>query len=203
VRYNLTQGAVPAEPVTLAEARLHLRIADDLTADDALITALIQAAREWVENHCRRSLVQRSLVLKMDYFPGCFKLPRGEVRSVTSVQYVDQDGNTATVSSADYQVDTASEPGRIVPQLGVVWPVPKFGAINSVIVNYVAGYAEGAGSPSDYAANIPAAVKAAMKLIVGHLYEHRESIAPMALFEVPMAVKSLLAPYEIRDFELE
>ncbi len=35
------------EPLTLAEAKLHLRV--DLSDDDALITALISAAREQAE----------------------------------------------------------------------------------------------------------------------------------------------------------
>jgi len=39
--------APASEPITLAEAKLYLRV--DTTADDALITALITAARETVE----------------------------------------------------------------------------------------------------------------------------------------------------------
>jgi hypothetical protein len=73
VRYSVNvKSAPPAEPVTRAEAKLHLKV--DATADDALIDGLIVAAREWTENYCRRSWVQRTLELRLDCFParsGC------------------------------------------------------------------------------------------------------------------------------------
>jgi uncharacterized phiE125 gp8 family phage protein len=204
VKYSVNVLTAPAaEPLTLAEAKKHCRIDTDITDQDTLISALIQSAREWAENHCRRSFVRRTLELRLDCFPGEIRLPRGPVSSVTSVKYTDQDGSEATVATADYQVDIYGTPPRIVPAFGVVWPTPKFGALNAVLVTYVAGYAPGATSPTDHAENVPQAVKAALKLIVGHLYEHRELAAAQAMTEVPFAVRALLAPYEVRDFTLE
>ncbi len=193
--YNLVQGSITAEPVSLAEAKMHLRVDDDSTSEDALILALVRAAREWVENYCRRSLVSRTITLRMDCFPGEILLPRGPVSSVTSVQYVDADGATQTVTASDYQTDLYSVVARILPVLGVVWPQVKNGAVNSVIVTYVAGYAT--------ATELPRSIKAAMLLIVGHLFEHREQVGPAGMVEVPFAVKALLAPFEVRDFTLE
>ena len=195
MRYNLAQGSITAEPVTLAEAKMHLRVDDDSTSEDALILALIRAAREWVEDYCRRSLVSRTITLRMDCFPGEILLPRGPVSSVTSVQYVDADGATQTVSASNYQTDLYSVVARILPVLGVVWPQVKNGAVNSVIVTYVAGYAT--------ATELPRSIKAAILLIVGHLFEHREQVNQGGMVEVPFAVKALLAPFEVRDFTLE
>ena len=39
---------------------------------------------------------------------------------------------------------------------------------------------------------IPARVRAAMKLIVAHLYEHREELTEMKLESMPFAAKNLL-----------
>lgn len=188
--------APAAEPLTLTEAKLHLRVDD--SDDDDLIEGLIQAAREWVENHTRRSLVRRTLELRLDCFPAEIRLPRQPVASVTSVTYTDQDGNAATASAAIYQVDTYGTPPRIVLVSGATWPTPKVGAINAVTVEYIAGYAPGETSPTDHAANVPQAIKAAAKLLIGYWYENREAAG-----QVPMAVKALLAPFEIRDFTLE
>lgn len=196
MRYSLERGAIPAEPLTLAEAKLHLR--EDNDDQDALITALIQAAREWVENYCRRSLVRRTLTLRMDSFPcGEIHLPRGPVSAVSSIS-----ANGSAVAAAVYETDLYSTPARIRTAFGQVWPVvdPE---TNAVVIIYTAGYEPGAGSPTDYAENVPAAIKAAMKLIIGHLYEHREQVDMTQMFEVPFAVRMLLAPYEIRDFDLE
>lgn len=192
-------AAPPAEPVTLAELYVHLRT-DTSAGQDDLIQALIKAAREWCENYCRRSFVQRSLQLRMDTFPpGQIKLPRGPVQSITSVKV-----NGTAVSTSVYEADLYGQPPRIAPVYGATWPIPT-PAMNAVVVEYVVGYAPGAASPTDYAENIPSSIKAAIKLIVGHLYENRETVVlgNIQVLTVPFTVKALLAPYEIRDFTLE
>jgi uncharacterized phiE125 gp8 family phage protein len=207
--YSLTvKTAAVAEPVTLAEAKDHCRILDDVTDQDALISALIVAAREWCENFTRRSFVRRTYEMRLDnWFGGdrCREilLPRGPVSSVTHVKYTDSAGALATLAADQYQTGLYDMPARIVPAFGVVWPTVKPGAVDAVLIEYVAGYAPSSDSPTDHAANVPASVKAAMKLIVGHLYEQRELSANSAIFEVPFAVKALLAPFEVRDYRLE
>lgn len=203
MRYSVNVKTAPAaEPISLTEAKLHLRVDDD--DQDALISGLIAAAREWAENYTRRSFVQRTLELRLDCFVSPIKLPSGPVISVTSVQYMDQAGVLQTLAADRYQVDLYGTPPCIVPVFGVVWPVTKYGTLNSVVVEYEAGYADSNVSPPDLADNVPSAVKAALKLIVGHLYENREAVvlANVQAIQLPMAVKSLLAPYEIRDFSL-
>ena len=193
--------AASAEPLTLTETKLHLKV--DHEDDDALISALIAGAREWSENYCRRSWVRRTLELRLDCFPAEILLPRGPVSSVTSVAYTDSGGSAATVDTGDYQTDLYGVVPRVMTNLGVSWPVTKPGAMNAVVVEYVAGYAPGTGSPTDYAENVPAAAKAAMKLLIGGWYENRQHIQAQALVKVPMAVEALLASLVIRDFRLE
>lgn len=198
-----TSSAAAAEPVTRAEAKTHLRIDSDITDQDSLVDALIQGAREWCENYTRRSFVRRTLQMRFDAFCGPFRLPYGPVASVTSITYTDSGGNGATLAADQYQVDTYSTPARIVPAYGVVWPSVQEGVVNGVVVTYVAGYAPGSTSPTDHAENVPAAIKAAMLLLIGHLYENRELVDMKQLYTVPFGVKALLAPFEIRDYSLE
>lgn len=201
MNYSLVNGSATDEPITLAEAKLHLKV--DVTDDDDLITALISAAREWCENYTRRSYCDRTLTLRMDHFPTGIKLPRGPVLSVTSITYIDTDGNSQTLATDQYQVDTYGVPARITPPVGIVWPVTKIGGLNGVSVLYSAGYGTG-GSPFD-ASVVPASLKAAMKLLIGHWYMNREAVSAASTPPqmVPMAVTSLLAPLEVRDFTLE
>lgn len=196
---------IPAEPLSLAETKLHLRVDSDVTDSDTLISALIQAAREWCENHTRRSFVRRTLELRMDCFPDEIRLPRGPVASVTAVKYTVATEADTTLAASAYQTDLYGTPPRILPVFGGTWPVPKSGTLNAVLVEYEAGYDPSDDSPTDYGANIPQAIKAAMKLLVGHWYENRESVvlSNVQAIQVPMAVISLLAPFEIRDFTLE
>jgi uncharacterized phiE125 gp8 family phage protein len=58
------------EPVTLDQARQHLRIDDDITSDDDLIEALISAAREHAEHITGRSFITRTLEAALDSFTG-------------------------------------------------------------------------------------------------------------------------------------
>lgn len=190
-----------AEPLTLAEAKLHLRV--DADEDNDLITALIVAAREFTENYCRRSWVRRTLELRLDCFRGEILLPRGPVSSIVNVNYVDAGGNLAVVGAGIYQSDLYAVVPRVCPVLGATWPVTKTGSLNAVTVEYVAGYAPSDDSPTDHARNVPAAAKAAMKLLIGGWYQNREHVVASAPAVVPMAVKSLLAALEIRDFRLE
>lgn len=55
------------EPVTLAEAKTHLRV--DLADDDLLIGALITAARQHAETITRRALVTQQWKMTLDQFP--------------------------------------------------------------------------------------------------------------------------------------
>jgi uncharacterized phiE125 gp8 family phage protein len=47
---------------------------------------------------------------------------------------------------------------------------------------------------------IPGPVKSAMLLIIGHLFEHREENSDFEVFQMPMNVCSLLAPYRMLKF---
>lgn len=199
--YSLEVSTPPAvEPLTLAEAKEHLRV--DLTLEDALITALIVAAREWTENYCRRSWIVRTLKLHLDYFEPELLLPRGPVVSVASVEYMSAGALVALPPSA-YTVDRFSLPARIRPVFGGAWPSVASVALNGVVVTYDAGYPGTTGAPPVPAANVPQSVKAAMKLLIGGWFENREHIAESAPAEVPLAVKSLLSALEVRDFRLE
>jgi Phage gp6-like head-tail connector protein len=61
------ESPAAAEPVTLAEAKSHLRVT--ISDDDALIATYVQAAREGVEAFLGRSLVNKGYRQSLDAFP--------------------------------------------------------------------------------------------------------------------------------------
>jgi len=161
--------APSVEPVSTDEAKLHLRVDSD--TDDDLIDVLIQAAREGVEESTGRALITQTWTYIADAFPGedRIELWHPPLQSVTSIKYTDSDGTEHTFSSDNYQVDTDSEPGRIVLTSGCSWPGDTLRAANGVEITFVAGY-------GDAATDVPASLLAAIKLTIGHLYEHREDV---------------------------
>lgn len=175
-----------SEPVSLDEAKAHCRVdisdEDDLFSDD-----LIPSARQYLEGAMRRAFISQTWRLNLDEWPDCdeIELPYAPLQSVSSVVYLDKNGDSTTWDSANYIVDADSEPGRIVLASGVSWPGETLYPANPIQITFVAGYGD--------ATDVPAYVKRAMKLLIGHWYEHREAaIDGSPLREIPLAVDSLI-----------
>lgn len=156
-------AAPVSEPVTLADAKTHLRV--DVPDDDAYIEALIAVARTAAEDRLQRTLVNTAWRLTLDGFPPAIMLPMPPLVSVQSVQFRSADGEWLTLDAQDYDVDPVNEPGYVVPAPGVRWPSVGAG-INGVQVNYTAGY--GATGTS-----VPAPIRHWLLLALSDLYHQR------------------------------
>lgn len=188
----------PAAPIlSVAEAKTHLRVTS--SDDDSYIEALVDAARAHVEGKTGitgRALVTQTWDLFLDDFPvncdSVIEFPLSPLASVTHIKYYDENNDLQTIAPENYVVDTYSMRGRIQPAYGTNWPsvYPK---MNAVVVRAVLGY-------GDAAADVPAPIRQAIKLLVGHLYENREAQLENALSEMPMGVRALLAPYTLPRF---
>jgi len=185
---GLTYTAPALLPVTLAEMMLHLRV--DETAENDLVSSLIDAATKYVEEITRRQFLNATYVWTLDRFTSVLRPPRAPLSSVTSIAYTDTAGDSQTVTASDYVVDKASEPGRIVEAVGEVWPTTRQ-IIDAVTVTFIAGYGA-------TAASTPEGIKAAIKLYVADLFEHREANIEARLQE-NIAVNSLLWQYRVYE----
>lgn len=179
------QTAPIAEPVTLVEAKAHLRIDSD--DEDTHLGALIQAAREYCEGVQHRAYLSQTWDIKLDAFPSgdCIEIPMAPLQSVTSITYIDGDGVTQTWDSANYNVLTAGLPPRIELGYGKSWPSTR-AQRQAVTVRAVLGHAD--------AGDVPHTVKHAMLLLIGHWYENRESQTVGTVTSSPLkhAVDALL-----------
>jgi len=202
--------APPVEPVTLEEARDHLRVEPDgipaSHPDDTLIEALIQAAREWCETHTNRAFVEQQFELKRGVFPSGstpIELPLSPLRSVDSIKYEDGDGAEQTWPASEYRVIKPSGPkalpGYVQPKPDSQYPDDVQSAPDVVTITFTAGFEpDTTTSPTDYRKNVPAGVKRAILMLVAHWYEHREAVMVGAsVGEMPFAVKALLAPFVV------
>lgn len=182
------------EPLTLEEAKAHLRV--EHSDEDSYIGALISVARQVAEEFTRRVFVTQTWELRLDRFPDSSECPiyvsLPPLQSVTSISYLDTEGVTQVWSALEYIVDSKSEPARITPAYGKTWPTVR-NQISPITIRYEAGYGD--------AEDVPQAIKQAMYLIIGHLYERREaSIVGAQPFELPMGPQFLLMPYRCLEF---
>lgn len=169
--------APTAEPVSLADAKAHLRTIPGDTSEDAYVIApLITAAREYCENITGRAFAAQTIEAYPDRFAPIIELPRSPVISVTSVVYTDADGNEATMDAGDYLVDS----GRIAFK-----KIPSFNPamLNPIKITYTAGFE-----------SVPRTVRQAMLLLIGHWYENRDAVVvgAVASIKLEIAVKNLL-----------
>ncbi len=132
--------APTAEPITLSEAKTHLRV--DVTDDDTLITALITAARQYAETFQRRVYITQTWELILDAWPDGDKIevPLPPLQSVASIKYYGTDNAEYTMPATDYFVDTKNSPGRIALAYGKAWPTLTLRPANGIVVRFVAGY---------------------------------------------------------------
>lgn len=190
----LTVAYPTIEPITLEQARLHLRLdAIDSNGhpDDDLVEGLIAAAREWCESFTGRILAGTAYELRLDAFMEEIELPVKPVREVTGITYVDADLAFQTLDPSQYELS----PDPFAPTLTAAttngWPDGT-----DVRIAFDAGYLSESDSTGLPAA--PASMRAAMLLIIGHLYTNREETTAQVMEELPIGVKSLLRPYRDR-----
>jgi Phage gp6-like head-tail connector protein len=191
-----------SEPVTLAEAKAWCRL--DGTDEDALLTELIISARQAAEEYLRRSLISQSWKLTLDLgqnhgqwwdgvrdgaitalygaLPRTIPLPKGPVRSITSVTTYDLNNASAVYDAANYRVDASGD--RLILNSGAFWPSsirPQAGCE----ILYIAGYGAGA--------DVPKPIKTGMLTHIASLYEQRgQCDDPM-----PVAVEQQYSRYRI------
>ena len=178
------------EPITLAEARTHLRVTH--TDEDALITALITAARSDAENELQRSLITQTREIARDAFPAAIELRFGPILQVVSVKFDDVGGLEQTLDPATYRLDTYRLTGWLVPDPDYAWPETRQ-HVNAVRVRYTAGYGPAA-------TDVPMPIRQWILLRIGTLFEHRESVAAGVTVATVPYVDRLLDPYRVPTF---
>lgn len=173
------------EPVTLAEAKAHLRITHD--SEDALVESLLRAAREDVEHRTGQALIVQHWRLALDELPGdgVVALRRGPVREITSVTVYGDDGAASLVDPGTYQLDAAATPARLRFR-----DIPgAMRAMNGIEIDFVAGFGE-AGT------DVPDLIKRAVLVLAAHWFEFRAVFGTDAAgVSSPGGFDRLLAPY--------
>lgn len=182
----LTRVTAPAGyPVTLAEAKAHLRVS--FSDDDTLIEAYIGAATTAVEQKVGRPLMTQTLRVAERAPEGSVKL-RAPLQAITAINYYDPQNVLQTATVSDYLLIADDDSAEIIPGPGVNFPAlyPRDDAFR---VTFTAGYGT--------AAQVPVALKQAILLLVGHLYENREAVG-QAMDALPMGVDYFVGTLQVK-----
>ena len=183
----LTSG--PAlEPVSLVEAKLHLRV--DHSDEDVLIASLITAARIHLETYLGLAFVtqQWSLVLDQWSQGRHLLLPLSPVQAINSLTLYDEADAGSLVASSDYALDALSQPARLIWRSGVVRPAPGR-QYNGIEISFAAGFGA-------LTSDVPQPLRQAILLLTAHWYERREPVGLASeVREIPQMVLMLTNSY--------
>lgn len=178
-----------AEPVSLSEAKSHLRIQHD--DDDDVIAALIAGARVHIESQTRRALITQSWRLTRDVWPvdGRILILPVPLRALTAARVIMLDGATHNIDAGQFFADMAGAPAFLAFNPGTV-PMPDR-PVAGIELDVEAGY-------GDAAADVPQPLRQAIKLLVAHWYENRGLTAiGHEVAVLPLTINALIAPYRV------
>lgn len=174
------------EPIELAEAKRQLRVEESVTVEDDLIGALVRLARRAAERHTGRAILTQTWRVKYDAFPCEIIVPFPPTASISSISYVDTNGDSQTLSSAVYQTALPSGPSssyaRIRPAYQQVWPQTR-SQMEAVTVQFVAGWT----SPE----LVPEEILQGMKVAISYWWGKRGDGSKPDEMDVPAVARLL------------
>ena len=197
----------PPEPLDLDEVKLNLRVDGD--DEDQAISDLIVTAREHVEDYTGLVLTPREVFETVPSLGNRITLKYWPIASKDdiAISYYDHSGALIAIDPSQWYAILTEKPARLIavrPGWGIsggFGPLElTLGRSRSPILPFTTVFTLQAGyqTPDD----IPATVKRAMHLLIGHFYANRsgvESGARAAAIELPLGVKDLLRRWRKRS----
>jgi uncharacterized phiE125 gp8 family phage protein len=168
--------------------------------DDVLLMGFQDAAVRYAEKFTGRSLQLRTYEFALDDFPRTrwgsrsmslqpvIEIPYPPLVEVISLTCGD-DSDGVLIEGTDFLIDTYNDKATLRPLSswpGIVTPAP-----NRVVCRYRAGYQSEAEPDSD-AEPLPGDIRAAVLLMLTHLWENRSATVEKAMADLPMGVDVLL-----------
>ena len=137
-------------PVTLNEVKRQLAIPTGNTDHDTFLMSKIRIAIDNIEARTGRKLVYQTWKWWLDSWTGpeaegvffCdgFYIPFGQLKGIDHVKYTDTDSNVTTWDSGEYDVDTDSDPGRLMLAYSKSWPSASLYPMNPIEIQFSCGW---------------------------------------------------------------
>lgn len=191
----VTQTLPPVKkPVTEAELKSHLRVTS--TAQDGEILAALEAAIAEIDGP---GLLGRAMISQQ------FEQPSGPVasscdielditpaQSLDGVDFIKSDGSSLAADLADFELISDGERAWIRASNG--WPSDLARRPDAIKLTFTAGF-------GDNPADVPATLRAAVKLLAAHRFEVREEVVIGTITsKIPRGVDHLLDLHRLRRF---
>lgn len=169
--------------ISLAEAKAQCVV--EHSDDDALLEALIKSAQDYAEQYVGFAITQTTHTYAFDCFPVALPIQSPNITSVV-VTYDDEDNVEQILSTSKYWLDDIVYPASITAR--DTWP-STYDKPNAVRVDITSGESN--------AADVPAAIKQAMLLLIAHGYANREAEVVGVSNNLKLGVEQFLDAYRV------
>ena len=177
---QLVQTVPPtSEPITLDEAKTFLRILED--DDNATITSMIKSAREYAENYTNRQFEIATYELLAERFVQDIKLPKNPIKTLTSIEYMDENGDYQVLDSSFYYLYGEDDIFKFHFDETISHKTHK----QAIKYTFVSGYDV-----------VPESIIAYMNILISTLYENRE------LYIIGVSVDKLANPMALKLLDM-
>jgi uncharacterized phiE125 gp8 family phage protein len=167
------------------------------TSEDAYLSAIITAAREYCEDFQNRAYITQSWYMTMENFcEDVINIPKGKLITIDYIKYKDSSGTETTLSNnTDYVYSNKGIVGKVTPAYGKTWPSFTPFPLDPVSIEFTCGY-----GPTS--ASIPKKIIQAMYMLISHWYENRTPLVDKMQIpdEIKFAVTALLWQDKITVF---
>lgn len=171
------------EPLTLADLKVFLRVTHQ--EEDAVLALLITTARQMVESASSRILLAQTWRVFLDAWPpsGLIVAPLAPVTSILAARLRHGDGSETALPADLFTLRGDRTPAVIAFERPRA-PAPTR-PLGGIELDLALGH--------EAAADVPADLVQAVRLLAAHLYERRDEAAGGGL--LPEGVVALLKPY--------
>lgn len=156
-------------PVTAQDVIDHSRI--NTHQEDRLLGTLVAEAQHIVEETTWRKLITQTWDQQFNWWSDPLCLQHSPVQSITSITYIDEDGDTQTLSTDIYELGDDNGLGIVRRKFDQVWPTVRSHP-DAITVRHVVGY-------GDAATDVPGSLRSAIRIHAAYSYVNREGEEPM------------------------
>lgn len=165
-------------PISISEAKEQSYITT--TLDDTLIEQMIKSVTEQLQKYTGLQLVDATYEQTLDTWQDIITMLKNPVKSITKIEYYDEDDVLQTLDPNIYALDDYVLPNRLVRNEDTTLPDLK-SKVNAIIITFIAG--------EDV---VPEMLKSWLLIEFATLYENREE------FIVGVSANELPNRYAIR-----
>jgi uncharacterized phiE125 gp8 family phage protein len=184
------------DPISVEDAKTHLRVIS--RSDDAYIKTLIRAAREMCEAWTGQAFSMQSVRQYFDSWPydGVFHLALSPLRSITSISYVNTEGETVDLDVDDFYVGAVG-PTKIKLKETQTIPSVNCYSFDPIVIEYVVGI-----DTTQEFEEIPALILQGIKEHVADMYVNRTAVNiardGRIAIQIPGPIQRLYGPFRVR-----